>query len=200
MKIITSALALLTLLSVSILAQTSSTTESILQIKSFRWFENVAYLPCDDCSGLPKEALDYRNSNRAGRGDFVAWVVLKNSATKPIKSVSLDFIFRDTETERELLTYQLRFEQEIGSGKTKELRHKIIRDKEPDNFRPAAPSSELLNRTSDCSDGPWLRDRRSGQLLKIRDNPKLLRVYRCYYIPSVTQIEYMDGSVWRPVP
>jgi hypothetical protein len=198
MKILISALALLTLGSVSILAQTSSTTDPILQIKSFRWFENVAWVPCEDCSGLPRMALDYRNRNRAGRGDFVMWVVLKNTATKSIKSVGLDFVFRDTATEQELLTYHRRFEQEIGSGKTKEIQHKITKDTEPDNFRPAAPSSELLSRTRKCSDGAWSRDRRTGRLVRIRDNPNLLRVYPCYYVPSVTRIEYTDGSVGRP--
>ncbi len=198
MKIITSALALLTVLSVSILAQTSSDPEPIVQIKSFRWYENVSSVPCDDCGGLPNAALDYRNSKSAGRGDFVAWVVLKNTATKTIKSVSLDFLFRDSETERELLTYHLRFQQEIRSGTTGELQHKINRDSEPHNFRPAAPSSELLNRTRACSDGPWLLDKRSRELMRIGDNPKLVKVYPCYYVPTVTRIEYIDGSFWQP--
>ena len=198
MKVLTSALALLILVSVSLFAQTSSPTGPILQIKSFRWFENVAYVPCDDCFGMTKAALDYRHSNRAGRGDFVMLVVLKNKAPKSIKSVTVDFVFRDTETEREMLTYHGRFEHEIGSGKTEKLQHKITRDKEPDNFQPAAPSSELLDRTRYCGDGPWLRDRRSGRLERLRDNPKLVKLYPCYYMPSVTQVEYTDGSVWRP--
>ena len=198
MKIITAAVALLTVLSLSILAQTSSDPETILQIKSFRWYENVSSVPCDDCGGLPKAALDYRDSNRAGRGDFVAWVVLKNTATKTIKSVSLDFVFRDSETERELLTYHLRFEQEIRRGKTAEIRHKITKDTEPHNFQPTAPSSELLNRTGVCSDGPWLRDKQRRELVRIGDNAKLVTVYPCYYIPKVTRIEYIDGSIWQP--
>lgn len=200
MKVSISALALLTLLSISIVAQTSSAPEPILKIKHFRWFENVAYVPCEDCSGLPAAALDYRDSKLAGRGDFVVWVVLKNTATKSIKSVSLDFVFRDTETEREFLTYHHRFEHEIRSGKTKEMQYKISRDKEPDNFRPAAPSSELLNRTRECGDGPWLLERKSGQLERIRDNPKLRKTYPCYYTPSVKRIEYTDGSVWQTTP
>lgn len=197
MKLFTSTLILLTVLSVSTLAQTSSPAEPILQIKSFRWYENVSWVPCDDCSGLPHVALDYRNRNRAGRGDFVAWVELKNTSLKTIKSVSLDFVFHETETERELLTYHLRFEEEIGSGMTKKIRHTIIKDQEPHNFRPV-PSSELLNRTLACNNGPWLHDRRSGQLVRIRDNAKLAKVYPCYYLPTVTRIEYLDGSIWQP--
>lgn len=175
MKNLISAIALLTLANVFVVAQTSSATDHILQIKSFRWFENVAYVPCDDCSGLPRAALDYRDRNRAGRGDFLVSVVLKNTTTKSIASVSLDFVFRDTATEREWLTYHHRFEQEIPSARTKEIQHTITMDKEPDNFRPAVPTSELLDRTRHCSDGPLLRDRKSGQLLRIRDNPDLLR-------------------------
>ena len=198
MKIITSALALLTVLSVSILAQTSSTTESVLQIKRFRWFENVSHLPCDDCYQMPPAALDYRHRHRPGRGDFAALVVLKNLSSKTIKSISIDFVFRDSATESELLTYSLRFEKEIGRGKTKEILHKIAKGKEPDNFRPVAPSYELLDRTRFCGDGPLALDRKTRQLVRIRGNEKLLKIYPCYYLPNVTRIEYTDGSVWQP--
>jgi hypothetical protein len=198
MKIITSALALLTLLCVSILAQSSSATEPVLQIKHFSWFENVSFVPCNDCFGLPELAIDYRNRHRTGIGDFVAQVTLKNLSSKSIKSISLDFVFRDTATEQEFLTYHFRFEQEIGRRKTKEIQHKIASGKEPDNFRPAAPSHELVSRTSACGDGPLLRDRRTGQFVRIRDHANLLKAYPCYYLPIVTRIEYTDGSVWRP--
>ena len=198
MKIITSALALLTVFSVSILAQTSSPTEQVLQIKHFRWYENIYYGGCDGCSQLPQAALDYIHSHRAGRGDFAAWVVLKNLSSKSIKSVNLDFVFRDTATEQEFLTYELRFEREIGRGKTKEIQHKIAKGKEPDNFRPVGPSSELLSRTRACGDGPLILDRKTRQLVRIRDDAKLLQIYPCYYTPNVTRIEYTDGSVWQP--
>jgi len=198
MKIITSALALLTVFSVSILAQTSSTTEPVLQIKHFRWYENAWSAPCDDCAGLPQKVLDYRWSKRAGAGDFAAWVVLKNLSSKSIKSISLDFVFRDTATEQEFLTYNLRFEKEIGRGKTKEIMHKIAKGEEPDNFRPVGPSEELVNRTRSCGDGPLILDRRTRQMVRIRDNAKFLKIYPCYYTPAVTRIEYTDGSVWQP--
>lgn len=197
MKIITSTLTLLTVLSVSILAQTSSAAEPVLQIKRFHWFENVYTVDCN-CSDLPRIAQDYIGNHRAGAGDFMAWVVVKNLSSKPIKSISIDFVFRDTATEQEFLTYNLRFEREIGRGKTKEIRHKIAKGKEPDNFQPAGPSYELVSRTRGCGDGPLLRDRRIRQLVRIRDNPNLLKVYPCYYTPTVTRIEFTDGSVWRP--
>jgi hypothetical protein len=66
-------------------------------------------------------------------------VVLKNLSRKSIKSVNLDFVFRDSATEQQFLTYQLRFDREIGRGDTKEIRHQIAKGKEPDNFRPAGP-------------------------------------------------------------
>lgn len=198
MKIITSALALLTVLSVSSLAQTSSATEPVLQINRFRWSENLSYGVCDDCYQMPQVALDYRHKHRAGRGDFVALVILKNLRSKTIKSISLDFVFRDSATESEFLTYSFRFEKEIRRGKTKEIQHKIAKGKEPDNFRPVGPTYELLDRTRFCGDGPLALDRKTRQLVRIRDNEKLLKIYPCYYLPNVTRIEYTDGSVWQP--
>jgi hypothetical protein len=198
MKIITAALVLLTVLSVSVVAQTSSTPETVLQINRFRWFENVSHLPCDDCYQMPPTALDYRHRHREGRGDFAALVVLKNLSSKTVKSINIDFVFRDSATEREFLTYSFQFEQEIHRGKKKELQHKIAKGKEPDNFRPAAPSDQFLDRTRFCSDGPLALDRKTRQLVKIRDNAKLLRLYPCYYLPNVTRIDYADGSVWQP--
>jgi len=197
MKIITSALALLTVLSVSSLAQSSS-TEAVLQINRFRWFENAYQNYCEDCELMTRAAMDYRHRHRAGRGDFMAYLRLKNLSSKTIKSISLDFVFRDSATESEFLTYSFRFEEEIGSGKTKELQHKITKGKEPDNFRPAGPSYELLDRTRFCGDGPLALDRKTRQLVRIRDNAKLLRVIPCYYLPNVTRIEYTDGSTWQP--
>ena len=198
MKIIASALALLTVLSVSNLAQSSSTSETVLQINRFRWFENLSYSVCDDCYQMPQVAMDYRHRHRPGRGDFAALVVLKNLSSKTIKSISLDFVFRDSATESEFLTYSFRFEKVIGRGKTKELRHTIAKGKEPDNFRPVAPSYEFRDRTRFCADGPLAFDHKTKQLVKIRDNEKLLKLYPCYYLPNVTRIEYTDGSVWQP--
>ena len=197
MKIITSALVLITVLSVSILAQSSSATEAVLQINRFRWGESVWPSWCEDCSE-PQIARDYRWSHRAGAGDFAALVVLKNLSSKPIKSINIDFVFRETATESEFLTYSLRFEKEIGRGKKMEIRHTIPKGKEPDNFRPVSPSYELLDRTRFCGDGPLALDRKTRKLVRIRDNEKLLKIYPCYYLPNVTRIEYADGSVWQP--
>jgi len=198
MKIITSALALLTLLSVSILAQTSSATEPVLEIRRFTWFENAYQNYCDDCDVMTRAAIDYRYSHRAGAGDFMAYVRLKNLGSKTIKSISLDFVFRDSTTEREFLTYSFRFEKEIGRGKTKELRHKIAKGEEPGNFKPVGTSYEFLDRTQVCAAGPLAFDKKTGQFVRIPGNEKLIKFYPCYYLPNVTQIEYTDGSVWQP--
>ena len=197
MKIITSALALLTVLSLPSLAQTSSSTEAVLQINRFSWGESVWPSWCEGCSE-PQISRDYRWSHRAGAGDFWMWVVLKNLGSKPIKSISIDLIFRDSATESEFLTYSFRFEKEIGRGKTKEVQHKIAKGKEPNNFRPVGPSNELVDRTRFCGDGPLALDRKTRQLVRIRDNEKLLKVIPCYYLPNVTRIEYTDGSTWQP--
>jgi hypothetical protein len=201
MKIIGSALLLLTVLSVSILAQTSSATEPILTIKRFAWYENVNQFYCNECPPLPEAARDYIYNHRKGKDNFAAWVVLKNLSSKSIKSVNLDFVFRDTATEQEFLTYKLRSEREIGRGQTKEISHKIAKGKEPDNFRPVGPSVELVGRTRGCFNGAtglMLRDRKTRQWVRIRDDAKLIQMYPCYYTPTVTRIEYTDGSVWQP--
>lgn len=199
MKIITLVLALLTVLTVPTMAQTSSATEELFQIKGYTWGESSSpsYPLCDGCPDT-ELAQDYRWSHRKGAGVFGAWITLKNVSRKPIKSVSVEFVFRDSATESELLTYSFRFEKEIGRGKTKELGHKIPKGKEPDNFRPAAPSYQSLDRTRFCARGPLALDVKTKQLVRIRDNDKLLRTYPCYYTPKVTRIEYTDGSVWQP--
>ena len=198
MKIIISALALLTVLSVSILAQTSSATEPVLTIKRFRWHENVPSVPCDGCNDLPV-AQKYRRDQGPGAGDFVAYIKLKNVSSKRIKSVNVDFIFRDIVTEKEFLTYHLRFDRDLGRGQTKEIWHKIPKGKEPDNFRPAGPSLELVKSTIWCGNSPLLYDRKTRQMVRIRDDAKLLKMQPCYYTPIVTRIEYTDGSVWEPI-
>jgi hypothetical protein len=199
MKDISSAVVLLTVLSVSIVAQTSSATEPVLEIRRFTWSESADYGYYDDFDYLlTPAAMDYRFRHRAGRGDFMAYVRVKNVSSKSIKSISLDFFFRDSATDSEFLTYSFRFEKEIGRGKTKDLEHKIAKGKEPDNFRPVAPGYEFLDRTRFCANGPLALDRKTKQLVRIRDNEKLLKTYPCYYLPNVTRIEYTDGSVWQP--
>jgi len=202
MKIIASALALLTVLSVSNLAQSSSTPEPVLQINRFGWAERISQFWCEGCSELPPATQDYRWRHRPGAGDFAVLVNLKNLSSKPIKSVNVDFVFRDTATEQEFLTYSFRFDREIGRGQTKEVRHKIPKDTEPDNFRPVSPSVELVGRTRPClktdTGLPMLRDRKTRQWVRIRDDAKLLQIYPCYYTPVVTRVEYTDGSVWQP--
>ena len=162
MKIFTSALVLVTVLSVSTLAQTSSTPETVLQINRFRWFENASYLPCDDCYQFPPVALDYRVRHRAGRGDFAALVVLKNLSSKTVKSINIDFVFRDSATESEFLTYSFRFEKEIGRRTTKEIQHKIA-------MGNGRTTSDLGHRVTNSSTarasaamGHWLSTERRG--------------------------------------
>jgi len=67
-----------------------------------------------------------------------------------------------------------------------------------DNFQLVAAIEELVNRTRACGDGPLSFDRKTRQVVRIRDDAKLLKLYPCYYLPTVTRIEYSDGSVWQP--
>ena len=195
---IASALALLTVLSVLSLAQTSPTPEAVLEINRFRWFENAYQNYCEDCYLMTQAAIDYKYNHRAGRGDFNAYLRVKNLSNKKIKSISLDFVFRDSATDSEFMTYSFRFEREIGRGKTKELRHEIAKGTERDNFQPVGPSYELLSRSHTCAAGPLAFDRKSGEFVRIPGNEKLIKFYPCYYTPVVTRIEYADGTAWQP--
>lgn len=198
MKRLISLLTHLILLTVTAGAQTSAASagETLLELHRFLWYE-ASYYSCHD-PFLSEANCRYNYEHRAGRGDYVAAVVLKNKTKKTIKSISVNFVFRNTATEREFLTYHVRFDRKIGPGEKKKVQHKIAEGKEPYHFVPAGPNEELLNRTRSCGDGPLLRDRKSGKLLNIREDDKLLRLYPCYYLPNVTRIEYADGSCWQP--
>jgi hypothetical protein len=189
----------LTLLTATSGAQTSAVPEggTLLEIHRFSW-GGASYFPGGETPAATEAARRYVYEHRAGRGDYGVVIELKNLAHKTIKSVSVDFVFRDTATEREFLTYHFRFDPEIRPGHKKVIRHKVAGGKEPGNFAPASPGEELLDRTGSCGDGPLIRDRKSGKLVKIRDDEKLLRTYPCYYLPVVTRVEYSDGSAWQP--
>jgi hypothetical protein len=185
------------LLTVTAGAQTSAAPadKTLLEIHRFFWYEASDY-SCHDF--LSEAACKYSYEHRAGRDDYEAAVLIKNKTKKTIKSVSVDFVFRETATEREFLTYHVRYDRKIDPGEKKKLQHKIAKGKEQDNFVPAGPGEELLTRTKSCGDSASLRDRKSGKMLKIREHEKLLRIYPCYYQPEVTRIDYADGSTWQP--
>lgn len=193
-----SLLTYMALLTVIFGAQTSaaSANETLLEIHRFFWYE-ASYYSCRD-PFLSEATCRYIYERRAGRGDYAAAVEVKNKTKKTIKSISVNFVFRETATEREFLTYHVRFDRKISPGEKKKLQHKIAEGKEPDNFVPAAPGEALLNRTRSCGNSPLLGDRKSGKMLRIREDEKLLRIYPCYYLPEVTRIEYADGPSWQP--
>ena len=176
------------------------TPEKVLEIHRFNWYEAAHYSGDRTDLGYQMAAtLKWRREHAPGRGDYGVTVVLTNVSRKPIKSVSLGFVFRDAETDREFLTYHLRFDRRIGPGKKEELRHTIKKGQEPNNFSPAAPGEALLDYTRSCGDHSLVFDRKSGRLVKrrIRDDEKPIPNL-CYYRPSVTRIEYEDGTFWQP--
>ena len=205
MQRLTLLLACSALLAATAAAQTTPAPadEKLLEIHRYLWYE-ASWKPVGEVMGdgfpgkPPSLNYQWRYKNRKGRGDFGAAVTLKNVSRKPIKSVNVDFVFRDTATEQVFLTYHLNFHRRIGPGRKKELIHKISMGKEPNNFTPAAPDEAFLERTILCEEGPLLRDRKSGQLVRIKDDEKLLRAYPCYYRPVITRIDYEDGTFWQP--
>jgi hypothetical protein len=199
MKIVTSALALFVVLTVPISAQTSSTAKPALQWKQFVWYERINYAPDQEPVGpTPEVAANSLTRHASNPGEFVVGAVFKNVGAKAIKLITLHVVFRDTITEQEFLTYYFRFDKKLAPGQTKELYHKIRKGREPDNFRPAGPDKDLRGRTGHCGNTPYFNDLKTGRLVRRRDDAQMLREYPCYYLATVTRIEYADGSVWQP--
>lgn len=66
----------------------------------------------------------------------MALVEVRNLSTKPVEAIGVDFVFHDSATDREFLTYNLQLDQQIREGKTKELRHKIGRRSRGEQLPP----------------------------------------------------------------
>ncbi len=195
------------LLAVTAAAQTPAAPAAgtLLEIQRLAWGEfyyppsDPAYDPSSlEATGPTEASSRYRSEHRAGRGKYFAVVRLKNVSGKTIKSVGVDFVFRETETEREFLTYHLDFDRKLGPGQKKEVRSSVIKGRAPGGFTPVAPGPELLARTAGCGDGPLALDPKTRKMVRIRDSERLLKLYPCFYLPVVTRIEFTDGSSWRP--
>ena len=139
-----SLLTYLALLPVTVGAQTSGppANETLLEIHRFFWYE-ASYYSCRD-PFLSEATCKYIYEHRPGRGDYSAAVEFKNKSKKTIKSISVNFLFRETATQQEFLTYHVRFEQKLSPGEKKKLQHKIAKGKEPDSFVPVGPGEALL--------------------------------------------------------
>lgn len=94
-------------------------------------------------------------------------ITLRNSGSKAIRAVHLDYIFRDQATGEEFLRYQFRANKWIEPGDTKTLRQDIYQKagKHRNAFLPVKPSLAVV-----------LRTREAAQVLVIR------------------RIEYADGT------
>lgn len=202
MRRLTLLLACTALLAATAAAQTAPAPagERVLEIHRFGWFEATApTLDLRDAGYQMAATMKWRQEHAPGRGDYGVTFLLKNVTRKPIKSVNLGFVFRDATTDGVFLTYQLRFDQRIGSGEKKRLQHIIKKGQEPNNFSPAAPSEALLAYTKSCSDHTLVMDMKSGKLVKrkVRAGEEPARNV-CFAQPSVTRIDYEDGTFWQP--
>ena len=170
MKRLSSLIFCFTMLIVTIVAQNSSSprTQPELEFGKYIWAElGLPGGPCNDCAGLPQVSMDYRWKSRKLK--YMALAEVRNTSTKTIKSLDLDFAFMDAVTMREFLRYHVHSDLKINPGRMKEIR-KFARDVriESNNYEPANPSQEVLTRANSA-------------LLKL----------------IVTRIEYTDGSVWQ---
>ncbi|MBV9924555.1 MAG: hypothetical protein JOZ96_05885 [Acidobacteria bacterium] len=200
MRRLTFLLACTALLAANAAAQTAPAKEAVLEIHRFGWFEATA--PMADRSDTAYQVLatlKWRQEHAAGRGDYGVAFVVKNVTRKPIKSVSLGFVFRDAATGRVFLTYNRRFDERIGPGEKRALSHTIKKGEEPDSFSPAAPSAALLEYTRSCGDRSVYFDPKSGKLVerKVREGEKSIPDF-CSIQPAVTRIVYEDGTFWQP--
>lgn len=202
MRRLTLTLACTALLAAAAAAQTAPATasEPVLEIHGFDWYETVGNVLDFREGGAPSLAtVRWRLGHAPGRGNYGVVFVLKNVSRRPIKSVGVRLDFRDAETDEVFLTYQARFDRRIGPGEKKRLRHTVKKGEEPGSFSPAAPSGALLARTSYCGDRTLVYDRQSGKLVKrkVRAGQEPVRNV-CFARPSVTHIDYEDGTFRQP--
>jgi hypothetical protein len=82
-----------------------------------------------------------------------AAITLKNSGSKAIRAVYLDYIFTDQATGEEFLRYQFRAKKWIEPSDTKTLRHDIYQKagKNRRAFLPVKPSLEVVLRTQEAA-------------------------------------------------
>jgi hypothetical protein len=86
-----------------------------------------------DCAGLPQAAVDYKVKEidksrarfEAEQPKYIATAVLKNKGAKTVKSVSVDFLFLEIPTRRELARYLLRSDTTILPGHKKKIEQRI---------------------------------------------------------------------------
>lgn len=64
-------------------------------------------------------------------------VTIRNEGSKKIKAISYDFIFVNTQNDKEWFRYQFRNRRSIGTGETKTLTNETT-DKRIETVRPAS--------------------------------------------------------------
>jgi hypothetical protein len=81
-----------------------------------------------------------------------ATITLKNSGSKTIRAVYLDYLFRDQATGEEFLRYQFQSNVRIKPGNTRKLTHEIYEKvgKHRKSFLPIKPSLDVVLRTRDA--------------------------------------------------
>jgi hypothetical protein len=164
---------------VTAVAQTPTTKNDQLEVKlthaDWHATRNPWHLGCADCAGLPQAAVDYKvndiNKSRAKyeakRPKYEASATLQNKSARTVKSVSVDFVFLEIPTGRELVRYPLQSELTILPGHKKKIERDIFDTaKDIANFSP--PQGESL----------------------LQMGPVRVRVV-------ISRVEYADGSVWE---
>jgi hypothetical protein len=194
------------LLAATAAAQTSAapapapTPEKVLKIYRYYFSEGRSGWNCSDChdGNYMEVSLKYIYAHAPGHDKYTAGLLLKNVTKKTIKAVNVDFVFRETATDRDFLTYHYRAERKVGPGQKKRVWHYFRKGTEPDNFTPAAPPEALIERALTCPGGSPYFDPKLSRVPNIEENKNIERVAPCYYLPVVTRIDYADGTFWEP--
>jgi len=143
------ALLLVYILPALCLAQTSANYQLPDDIKVLEatWHYGIDWR--NPVAGSPERRLEQKRANnqlgpldteqtlflRTGRNAAV--VTIRNEGSKKIKAISYDFIFVNTQNDKEWFRYQFRNRRSIGAGETKTLTNETT-DKRIETFRPAS--------------------------------------------------------------
>lgn len=111
----------------------------------FPTVSNWGVAPARNAGGLP-------GSGRGTPFYCRAVITLRNAGSKTIRSVYLDYVFRDENTGQEFLRYQFRAKQSIHPSQTKDLRNDIYQKvgKHRKSLLPIKPSLEVVLKTQDA--------------------------------------------------
>ncbi len=181
---------LILLLSIFIMQVGSVAAQKIqppqLELHKILWVE-AGYPSCEICPIEPQSAAAYYSRKFESREfKYFGLAKLRNTGSKTIKSMDLDFVFTDIATKQEFLRYRMHSDRQIKPGAEKDVSERV-RDATfaGNNYSPIQPSQAILSRAVLAwpVNAPIVDNggRRPTDLLSL----------------EVVRVVYSDGSVWQ---